>query len=145
MKKDSWILVANSSVAYIYKIEKKHALVEVGVLEHTESRLHNRDLASDKPGRDFESVGVTRHSLEPKHSPKHNEFQIFAREIAHYLESARNKGEFDKLYVAANPTFLGLLRNELDASTAKLISGEVDKDMTHMKTDEIVAHFPFLF
>jgi protein required for attachment to host cells len=39
---------------------------------------------------------------------------------------------------------LGLLRQALDAATAKLLAGEVDKDMTHMKPQEILMHLPFL-
>ncbi len=145
MKKNSWLLVANGSIARIYKVEKQQSLIEVETLEHPESRLHNRDLVSDKPGRDFESVGFARHSLEPHSSPKQNEFNLFAKHLASYLENARNKGEFDRLYIAAGPALLGLLRQSLDATTTKLVSGEIDKDMTQMRPDEIVSHLPFLF
>lgn len=145
MKKDSWLIVANSSLARIFKIEKKHALVEMEVLEHPESRLHNRDLTSDKPGRDFESAGMGRHSLEPHSTPKEQEFNNFAKHIAHYLDNALNKGEFERLYISASPALLGLLRRALHPSTQKAISGELDKDMTQMKPDEIAHHLPFLF
>lgn len=143
MKK--WLVIANSSVARIYKIEKKKALVEIELFEHPESRLHNRDLVSDKPGRDFESVGHARHSLEPHSTPQQLEFNLFAKELSVYLENARNNGEFESLYIAASPTLLGLLRQSLDPATAKLVKGEVDKDMTHMNPDEIITHAPFLF
>ncbi|MBA2367428.1 MAG: host attachment protein [Candidatus Protochlamydia sp.] len=143
MKK--WLVVANSSLARIYKIEKMKSLVEVELLEHPESRLHNRDLNSDKPGRGFESVGHARHSLEPHSSPQQLEFNQFAKELSVYLENARNNGEFESLYIAASPTLLGLLRQCLDSNTAKLVKGEVDKDMTHMNPDEIMKHASFLF
>ena len=143
MKK--WLVVANSSLARIYKVEKQKALVEVELLEHPESRLHNRELVSDKPGRDFESVGRARHSLEPRSTPQQLEFNLFAKELSAYLETARNNGEFESLYIAASPTLLGLLRLSLSPNTAKLVKGEVDKDMTHMNPDEIMTHAPFLF
>src|SRR5215471_13213266 len=79
MKKDTWLIVANSSLARIYKIEKRSELKELKVLEHPESRLHNLDLVSDKPGRDFESAGIGKHALEPKTLPKKQEFITFAK------------------------------------------------------------------
>lgn len=144
MKKDCWLLVANSSLARIFKIEKRQELKELKVLEHPESRLHNQDLVSDKPGRDFESAGVARHALEPKTLPKRHEFAVFAKFLADYLEEARNKGEFESLYIAASPALLGLLRQSLHPNTVKLIKGEVDKDMTQIKSQEILSHLPFL-
>jgi protein required for attachment to host cells len=145
MKKDTWLIVANSSLARIYKIEKRSELKELKILEHPESRLHNLDLVSDKPGRDFESTGITRHALQPKVLPKQHEFAIFAKSLADYLENARNQGEFQTLYIAASPALLGLLRHSMHPSTAKLIKGEVDKDMTQMKPHEILSHLPFLY
>jgi protein required for attachment to host cells len=145
MKKDTWLIVANSSIARIYKIEKRHELKELKVLEHPESRLHNLDLVTDKPGRDFESAGVGKHALEPKVLPKRQEFAVFAKTLADFLENARNQGEFETLYVAASPSLLGLLRHSLHPNTAKLIKGEVDKDMTQMKPQEIPAHLPFFY
>jgi protein required for attachment to host cells len=145
MKKDCWLVVANSSIARIFKIEKRHELKEIQTLEHPESRLHNLDLVSDKPGRDFESAGIGRHALEPKVLPKRHEFAVFAKSLADYLEDARNQGEFDTLYVAANPSLLGLLRQALHPNTVKLIKGEIDKDMTQMKSQDILAHLPFLY
>lgn len=145
MKKENWLLVANSSLARIYKLDKNHQLTELKVLEHPESRLHNIDLVEDKPGRDFESSGTRRHALEQKTSPKKQEFTIFARLLADYLENARNQGAFDALYIAASPSLLGLLRQSMHANTAKLIKGEVDKDMTLLKPHEIPPLLPFFF
>lgn len=144
MKKESWLIVANSSIARIFKIEKKHDLYEIKVLEHPESRLRNIDLVSDKPGRDFESFGNARHAMEPKTLPKKHEFELFAKAIADYLETAQNGGEFESLYIAANPSLLGLLRQSLHPNTLKLVKGEIDKDITHLKPQEIPSHLPFL-
>lgn len=143
MKKENWLVVANSSLARIFKIEKKDKLTEIKVLEHPESRLHNMDLVSDKPGRDFESSGARRHALEPKVLPKRHEFAVFAKSIADYLETAYNEGEFASLYIAANPSQLGLLRQSLHPNVSKCVKEEVDKDLTQMKPDEISSHLSF--
>lgn len=145
MKKDSWLLVANSSLARIFKVRKRKELSELKVFEHPESRLHNLDLVTDKPGRDCESSGMGRHALEPKMLPKQHEFEIFAKYLADYLENAYNQGEFDTLYISASPSLLGLLRQSLNANITKLIKGEADKDVTQMKPHEIPPLLPFLF
>lgn len=145
MKKKPWLIVANSSLARIFTFEKRLELKELKVFEHPESRLHNIDLVSDRPGRDFESVGTTRHALEPKTSPKQLEIILFAKQLADYLEQEHNKGEFEVLYIAANPSLLGLLRQSLHPNITKLIKAETDKDLTQMKIHEIPDHLPFLF
>jgi protein required for attachment to host cells len=143
MKKDTWLIIANSSLARIFKVDKGQTLVELKKMEHPESRLHARDMTTDRPGREFDSFGYGRHAMESP-SPKQHEFELFAREIAQFLEKARLEGHFERLYLAANPTLLGLLRQHLNPATAKLLCGEVDKDMTHMVPTEIVSHLPFV-
>ena len=146
MKKETnWLLVANSSLARLYDLDNKHQVTEIKVFEHPESRLLNQDLVSDKPGRDFESMGTTRHMIEPKISPKKHEFTVFAQELANFLEKERNQGAFHSLYIAASPALLGLLRQSFNPNTAKLIKGEIDKDITHLKTHEIASHLSFFF
>lgn len=144
MKKDTWLVTANASMARIYKLCSKQTLTEIAILENPASRYYDKDLVSDKPGRINESSSVTRHAMEPKTTPKENEFQYFAKSLADHLESACNNKEFEKLYIAASPNLLGLLRRALHPNTAKHIHGEVDKDLTQMKPDEIINHIPFL-
>lgn len=143
MKKENWLIVANSSIARIFKIEKRHDLHEIEILEHPESRLLNQDLVTSAPGRDFESGGMGRHALEPKVLPKKQEFAVFAKLIADYLENARNQGKFETLYIAASPALLGLLRQFLHPNTVKLIKGETDKDVTQVKSQDILSHLPY--
>src|SRR5262245_42681650 len=137
MKKETWILVSNSSMAKIFRIEKNQNLIEIAQLTHPESRLHERDLVSSKPGRDFDSMGSSRHAYEAQHSQKSTEFHLFARHISNFLSSAQSEGKYDKLYIAASPVFLGILRQELSRPINMLIAGEVDKDMTQMAPGEI--------
>lgn len=143
MKNETWLLVANSSTAKLFKIEKQKNLTELKAFEHPESRLHNIDLVSDRPGRDFESSGTRRHALEQKTSPKKQEFQIFVKELADFLEESQ--GKFEALYLSASPTILGLLRQSLHPNTLKLVKGETDKDLIGFKAHELPSHLPFFF
>jgi protein required for attachment to host cells len=74
--------------------------------------------------------------------PKRQEAMAFAKALSERLRSGRNDGEFDKLYIVAAPTFLGLLRNKLDIHTAQMLVGEVNKDLTRLDPAKIRSHLP---
>lgn len=141
----TWVVVANSNLARIFRLEKAKNLIELEALAHPESRLQDRELVGDRPGRGYESNNPSRHAIEPKTSPKKQEFCNFAKDLCHHLENALQKGEFEKLYLAANPAFLGLLRQNLNPAMLSHISGEVDKDLTQLKANEIGDHFVFTY
>lgn len=145
MKRKTWVVVANSCQARIFRLEKAKNLVELEILEHPESRLRDHEIAGEKPGRAFESKNPSRHAIEPKTSPHREELIIFAKDLSKYLEKKRALGDFEDLYIAANPVFLGIVMEELSANTKQHLAGKLDKDLTHMKPDEIPNHFPFAF
>lgn len=143
MKKDVWIVVSNSACARIFKAESAQSLVEVDTLLHPASRLHSKDLGSDRPGRQFESSpqNGARHSMEPKTTPQDVEINEFAKQLADHLNSAAAKDKVRKIYLAANPAFLGLLRKNFSGLTSQVIVEEINKDITHLKPSEILGHF----
>ena len=142
MKKETWVVVANSAEARIYKVEKNHLGGDCTALEHPESRLHDRDLASSAPGRAFDSIGSGRHSMEPPTSPKEVEFSIFAKTLSNHVETARADGRLGRFYLVASPSFLGLLRQTLHPLTLKILVGEVSKDLIQLKPEEIREYLP---
>jgi hypothetical protein len=77
MKKQSWIVVANSTIARVFKLEKLK-LTELECLIHPESRLKQQDLVSDKAGRTNESMFPSRSAMEQENSPKKVEAILFA-------------------------------------------------------------------
>lgn len=140
-----WVVVANSTLARIFKAETIQHLKELETLIHPASRQHPRDLVSDKPGRTFESIqNGTRHAMEPKTNPQQIEFEEFAKFLSKHLDAACNDGLCTKIYLAANPLFLGLLRQHLKPKTIQIIADQVDKDFTHMTPDEIPKHFDLI-
>lgn len=140
MKKvEKWVLVANSSSARIFKLETRSLLTEVQAFVHPQSRLHEHDLVSEKPGRAFESTGPTRHAIEPHHSQKEQEFVLFAKELAAFLETAYQQASFQQLYIIASPNFLGHLRQTLSRQVVGACVKEISKDVVHASTAEILA------
>lgn len=141
MKKETWVVVANSAEARIYKVEKNQ-LVECMTLVHPNSRLHERELTTSRPGRAFDRFGGGRHAMET--SVKEHEFLVFARNVAGQLNSACAEGRLGRLYWAASPSFLGLLRQTANAETMKLLAGEVGKDLVQVEPSEVREYFPLV-
>lgn len=142
MKKETLVMVANSSFARLYKAINNHALAELETWDHPKSRLHDQDLVTSRPGRSFDSVGPGRHAMQTQISPKTQEFHNFAKDLALQLEKAVLKGDVKKIYIAAPPTFLGILRQRLSNSVASLVAGEIPKDFTTMSSEQIRDYLP---
>lgn len=141
--KKTWVVVADSSRAKIYQIDgARGPLEEVEALVHPEARVHDQQLTSDLPGRTFDSNGQGRHAMEPPTTPKENEAMVFAREVCNRVKAARVSGEAESFIIAAAPSFLGLIRNTLDAATKARVTMEIDKNLVRMKPDEIRSHLP---
>lgn len=138
--KTTWVIVADNTQAKIFRIVKFPKIEEVATLAHPEGRLRNQDLVSSEPGRTFQSVGTERSAYQSATSPKQNESIKFAAHLAKHLTTAHQKGEFSALYVFAAPTFLGILRKEMDPQTQKAVVGEIDKDMTTRPITDIQQH-----
>jgi protein required for attachment to host cells len=138
-----WILVADSSRARIFTTESSKApLVELKEFDHAESRMHERDLTSDLPGRSYDSVGQGRHDMEPSTAVKEIEAQAFAREVAEYLESSVKQKRCNRLVIAAAPAFLGLLREIVSQRIRSIIRYEFDKNFTQLTAQQIRRLLP---
>jgi len=142
----TWVLVADSTRARIFDMESSSAgLSELEALSSPEGRLHDRDITSDLPGRSFDSNKAGgRHAMEPATDPKQELAIEFARTIARHLEAARLKKDFEQLAIVAAPTFLGLLREQLNASCSKLVAFELNKNLVQQTAEDIRSHLPKL-
>jgi protein required for attachment to host cells len=139
----TWVVVADSSAARIFVAgSSTGALQEIASYAHAEGRMHDRELRSDQPGRAFDSMGAGRHSMESKVSPREQEVQAFARQLADRVETARARNEINRVILVAPPEFLGHLRNALDADARKIVEGEYNLNVVRMRADEIRGHLP---
>ncbi|MDI1230761.1 MAG: host attachment protein [Methylobacter sp.] len=138
----TWILVADSTRARIFTADTSASpLEEIEDFSHTESRLHDRDITSDLPGK-IKSVGGGGHAFEQPTDPKKHEADNFAHIIAQYLEDAHNTNRFEQLLLVASPSFLGLLRNHLSEQVRKLVRFELNKEITMLSVADIRQHLP---
>ena len=133
----TWVLVADSNVARIYSAPSPLAPLAA------ETEIANPDIipeAADRPGRGFGRMGGHRHALAPKVDPKTQGLSMFAKRLAEVLSEGRIRGKFENLVLVAAPHVLGLLRNELDGKTAKLLSREIGKDLVHLEPKALQAY-----
>ncbi|MGZ8162359.1 MAG: host attachment protein [Methylobacter sp.] len=138
----TWILVADSTRARIFTAESSASpLVELEDLAHPASRLLDREITSDLPGRVKSTNGIG-HALEQPTDPKKHEADTFAHQIAHYLAEAYQANKFEQLFIIAEPSFLGLLRNHLPEQIRKQVRFELDKNITTQSAADIRKHLP---
>lgn len=139
----TWVVVADRSAARIFSAPTPTgALDELESLENPEGRMPARELTSDLPGRAFDSAGAGRHAMESEVGPREQAAVKFARQLAGRMESARSRGEVERLIVVAAPEFLGLLRDALGSATRQAIEAEFPLNLMKMTPAEIRGHLP---
>ncbi len=142
--KKSWILVADNGRARFFNADSPtSSLNELEDWTHPEGRLHEQKMTSDLPGSDSGTGGsAERHAYQDKIEPKLQESIDFAKRIARHLETARNAKHFEQLLIVSEPSFLGILRQELSDQTRKLVCFELDKNITTHSLEDIRGHLP---
>ncbi|WP_018934683.1 host attachment protein [Thioalkalivibrio sp. ALJ24] len=145
-----WIVVADAARARILSCEGRACsnMQDVEALTHSQSRAHNQDLVSDRPGRSWSSsTGDGRHAMQDPTDPAAVERERFARELAERLREAHHAGSFQHLVIVAAPSFLGALRDTLDRQVAQTVTAEVSKNVAKVeKPADLRKHLPdFLY
>lgn len=141
---DVWVVVASSTRCRIFT-QRKHSgpLQQVEELDHPEGRLRGRDLASDRPGRSFDSAGHGRHAMGQPVDPTEQENIRFAKTVATRIDDARKKRRFDRLVLVADPRFLGHLRQGLSQATRHCLSAELHKNLADADPGAIRQALPY--
>lgn len=145
MRSAKWVVVANSSQARIFSHDGLKGLKEIQTFVHPVSRLRKEEICSDRCGCANDGINKSHSSWEPEVPLKKRERSMFAKQLAEYLDSARLRGEFTHLYLAASPAFLGDVRAEMNSDLTKCLEEEVGKDITHKTTKEISSFFKYGF
>ncbi len=139
-----WVLAADNSRARIFETSTRKALEkEVQSIVHPASRQSAQDMLSDRPGRTVHpSSSEQRKAYAPSTDPKKYEAQQFARSIGEIINKSALEKEFEKIYILAPPSFLGMLRTELSPQAREKIGTEIDKNVTQLKMEEIRQYLP---
>ena len=98
------------------------------------------ELATDKPGRAFESSGAARHAVAPKHDPHELAEERFEHFVADQLNKASAEGLFDELVLIAPPKAMPHIRERLDHGTAEKLIGALTKDLIKVSDHDLDTH-----
>src|SRR5688500_14961221 len=119
----TWIVVSDASRARLFMKETGTTeWKKFEELEHPASRWKAEDLVTDRQGVNSASAGragaighgFTGQTASPTTSPQEVEQQRCAHEVGTLLNNAHAQNAFDQLVIVAPPSFLGLLRQELE-------------------------------
>ena len=130
MTNPHWILVANQSEARLLEYRGPHEEMElIREIPHPEGRLKEKDLVSDRPGKELRRAMNANHAYDPQVSAEQHESQLFAKQLGDMLERERAQNHFDDLAVVAPPQFLGILRKFFSKNLEKKVSRAIPKDL----------------
>jgi protein required for attachment to host cells len=133
-----WVIVSSKIGSRFYEYSGTgKGLHLLKTLENPEGKLHNRDFYSDNPGHST-SHGSGTHNMTTEQDKKDRVVQDFAEIVAKDLNHSRNEGGFEKLFLIAEPGFMGTLLSHLDDHTAALVEHRLNKDLYAMKDEEIL-------
>lgn len=139
----TWILVAHRGGARLFEHPDDRSALAAALIhkmDHPAGKLKGRDIDTDKHGRSFDSRGASRHAYATEETPVDHVADVFAQQIAGFLDTARAQQRFAKLVLVAEPRFLGKLRAAMTTSTAAHVVATVGKDLAHIDTRELPHH-----
>jgi protein required for attachment to host cells len=140
---NTWILVADGARARLFETASSDdALNELACFANPGGRSHGRDFTTARPPTVNESVGATRHSIEPHTTLREKTTDRFARTIKEELERGRNDHRYARLVIVAPPRFLGALQGTFPKPLRDCVVAEVKRNLTALRTSDIRAHLP---
>lgn len=136
--KTTWILIANSSEARLFKAEKSHHNMQlIKQFSHPESRDKIVNLVADVPGRYRKNGNAPKSTFEEASNPKKVEAERFAHELANELNKGRTNNLYTNIILIAPSHFQGLLNKYCNIHVHHLIQEAIDKDYTKVKQHQL--------
>ena len=134
----NWYLVADSSRARLFAAARDgEGFAEIASFSNAEGRSQDSELASYDAG--LSARAAPRSGPQQPSAVDHN-VELFAKELARYLEQARTEHRYDALCLVAAPEFLGRLRQSLSKEVERLVVEQLDKDISWFDGAEIERH-----
>lgn len=140
--KTTWILIADGAQAKVFEhTGPGKGLRAIEDLQFEQEPLQAQEIMADRPGRSFASAGSARSAMEYSSDPVAVRERRFVEKVAEELDRHLQKGEFERLIVAAAPTALGDIRPAFSKAVKDTIVAELPKDLTNIPTPKLEAHF----
>ncbi len=137
-----WILVANSSRAKLFATDERAERWDLREeFLHEESRTFSRTLLNQPDNPNAGSL----HKPQPESEPdarQQLEHDRFARELAARLERGLNDRAYDRIVIAAPPSFLGLLRKHISQRVHQRLMLDMRADYVNVPIRELPERIP---
>jgi protein required for attachment to host cells len=140
-KETIWVVAADGRSARIFEGGRIGALTEIETLVEMEAGLPERDLTTDAPGR-ATATGGRRQAFEARNSKRETARERLASTVVEHLSAGRSQNRFERLYVVAEPTMLGLLRDEIAREPAIEVTLDLPLDVIQDSAAKLRARLP---
>ena len=138
MPHDTIVMAVDGQKMLIFRNEGDERYPVLQVCRHEETNAPAaRDLGADRPGRSFASLDRRRSAYAETDWHRQAEERFATHAAAQLAQAAQ--GNDAALVILAPPRFLGWLRASLPRSLKPRILGEIDKDVVHQETEDIIA------
>jgi protein required for attachment to host cells len=129
-----WVVVADAGRARIFETDAKAKHVsEIADLANPEGRSSDNELAGYVGGES--RPGPQSSPVEP--GAREHAVDLFSKEVARYLDSARGERRYDRLYLIAEPDFLGRLRSDVTPEVGEMVADTLDKDISWFSPHDV--------
>lgn len=140
----TWIVVTNSTKAFVYKISntrlEKEGPILIKEFSHPESRLKETELLTGSL-QGHHAATFAPHGSQgtfEHHADVHREEHVkFARELAQFLNQELNQHHYQKLVICAEPRFYGLLNNAFSEPVKASVEQHISKDYIPLPQNEL--------
>jgi protein required for attachment to host cells len=153
----TWIITANAGRARFFsESDPAEPLQELQDMVNNAARLRTAESETDRlgptsAGKSSHNIGGTQgvaaahnagagapnKQYEPNQTPVERATEMFAKDISQFLMKSHQEGLFDQIVLSASPQFLGTLRMNFDPHLMPLIKLELNKDYTHIATNQL--------
>lgn len=135
----TYIVVADAARARVFSRHGVGSLREVRTLVDLRDPCHPGNRRTDAAGAARQGAGSRR--TDNPIGAMESDASAFAGKVAHHMRRFRIAREADAFIIAAEPQFLGLLREQLDNTTRDMVVQSVSKDYSSESADAIARHF----
>ncbi|TAL96545.1 MAG: host attachment protein [Paraburkholderia sp.] len=128
----SWVVVADGNRARIFEANGlKLDLREIEGFTDPQARTRDPSLRNGEPGQNAKPA---------QNSADDTARDQFARMLVDYLDQGRLQQRFQRLRLAIEPRFLGLVRRHMTDETRKLVFDEISGDLSKLAPKDIQRH-----
>lgn len=132
MTTTSWVVVADGNRARIFETSGlKLDLREIEGFTDPQARTRDPSWRNGEPGQNAKPA---------QNSADDTARDQFARMLVDYLDQGRLQQRFQRLRLAIEPRFLGLVRRHMTEETRKLVFDEISGDLSKLAPKDIQRH-----